>query len=90
MSAAALPQAPNSQLTNQHDLLLNCTVMCEPVQPVRSGLNVGMDLAVDTGIFDFANVGYMSNLPALTPTDMKTRGSASWLNCCDNRQAEGK
>ena len=44
----------------------------------NQGLNVGMDLAVDTGIFDYGNVGYMSSLPALTPADLKGRGSVPW------------
>ena len=38
-----------------------------------------MDMAIDTGIFDYANVNFMSSsLPALSPADLKTKGAVSW------------
>ena len=39
-----------------------------------------MDMALDTGIFDYANVNFMSSsLPALNPTDLRTKGAAPWI-----------
>lgn len=36
-------------------------------------------MAIETGIFDFGNVGFMSQLPHLAPASMKAKGKEFWL-----------
>ena len=40
---------------------------------------MGTDMAIDTGIFDFGNVNFLSELPGgLGPQTLKNKGSVSW------------
>ena len=51
---------------------------------------MGTDMAIDTGIFDFGNVNFLSELPGgLGPQTLKAKGCVSWqylLNNCSNEQ----
>lgn len=40
---------------------------------------MGDDLAIDSGIFDFGNIAFMSELPGIGPEAMKTKGKALQL-----------
>ena len=44
------------------------------------GLVMGDDLAIDSGIFDFGNIGFMSELPGIGPHSMKTKGAVFQLH----------
>jgi len=44
------------------------------------GLVMGDDLAIDSGIFDFGNINFMSDLPGIGPHTMKTKGKAFQLH----------
>ncbi len=37
-------------------------------------------MAIETGIFDFANVNFMSSLPHLAPAALKAKGRVFWLH----------
>lgn len=41
---------------------------------------MGDDLAIDSGIFDFGNINFMSDLPGIGPHTMKTKGKAFQLH----------
>ena len=44
---------------------------------------MGDDLAIDSGIFDFGNLNFLSNVPAgLGPEILKTRGSVTRYHLC--------
>lgn len=36
-------------------------------------------MAIETGIFDFGNIGFMSQLPHLAPSSLKAKGKELWL-----------
>ena len=40
---------------------------------------LGADLAVETGIFDFANANFMAGMPQMGP-QIKTKGRATCMN----------
>ena len=37
-------------------------------------------MAIDTGIFDFGNINFLSDLPGLGPQDVRTKGSVLCQN----------
>jgi hypothetical protein len=48
-----------------------------------SGLVVGCDMAIDTGIFDYGNINFMKGLPALPGTN-HTLGIKNKGKACDS------
>ena len=52
------------------------TILClTVVQPDSiQELVLNSDLAIETGIFDFANINFMQGLPALGPDSVKAKG----------------
>ena len=40
---------------------------------------MGMDMAIDSGIFDFGNIGFLSDLPGIGPQNVKTKGRVTGL-----------
>jgi hypothetical protein len=62
----------------------NCTSFCVGIFLLFSleyeGLVMGDDLAIDSGIFDFGNINFMSDLSGIGPHTMKTKGKAFQLH----------
>ena len=42
-------------------------------------LVLGSDLALETGIFDFANVNFLQGMPAMGPDSVKAKGKDSYF-----------
>lgn len=41
---------------------------------------LGADLAIETGIFDFANANFMGGMPQMGPQQLKTKGKVACMN----------